>query len=179
MADLLLYFAAAATLAGAVAALTFTLPRALWLKFAALGAAGVLATTVYYGLGDMLGRPKPVSIAWLHAGAAEAQVVASQLDEPRAVYLWLRLPGVPEPRAFSMPWDEQTARELAEARRTAEQDGTEVVMRMKRGNDEADDEPMFYAEPQPALPPKQSAGLPPTAAPDLPNWSGGSNAEGP
>ncbi len=178
MADFLLYFAAAAVLAGAVAALTFTLPRALWLKFAALGAAGILIVTVYYAMSDMLGRPKPVSLSWLHAGADEFQVVAAQLDEPHAVYLWLRTPDAAEPRAFSMPWSEQAARQLSKAQREADRHGSEVVMRMKRSNPEADDEPMFYTEPQPALPPKQAADLPPTSAPELPNWSGApANAE--
>lgn len=172
MANFLLYFAATATLAGAVAALTLTLPRALWLKFAALGAAGVLVVTVHYGMSDMLGRPKPVSLSWLQAGADEMQVVAAQLDEPHAVYLWLRMPEAAEPRAFSMPWSEQAARQLSDARRKAEQHGTEVVMRMKQSNPEADDEPMFYAEPQPALPPKQAADLPSAPALELPNWSG-------
>ena len=66
---------------------------------------------------DLLSRPKPASFEWWLSRAAEATVVGSTFDESRAIYLWLQLDGVPEPRAYALPWDQRVAEQLQTAAR--------------------------------------------------------------
>lgn len=160
MADLTLYFVAAAGLGALLAAAVLTAPRVLPLKIGALAVLALLMPTVYLGLNAMLSRPKPVSIEWLAAPDEDAKVVAAYMDEDEAIYLWLKLAGEGEPRAYRMPWHEQRARELHEAQQAAEQAGTEVVMRKPFARDDRESPPMFHPEPQEAPPPKQTAQRP-------------------
>ncbi|MCH6546587.1 MAG: DNA ligase [Deltaproteobacteria bacterium] len=86
---------------------------------------------------------------------AEATVIGSQMVEGQAIYVWLGIEGVAEPRAYALPWDEKVARQLHGARRNAEASGTRVKMRnpFEQSNDKR--ERIFYAAPQPPPPEKQ------------------------
>jgi hypothetical protein len=53
-----------------------------------------------------------------------------------------------------LPWSLQAAQQLQEAMSQAEADGTAVRMTMPFESSLDDSEPMFYAMPQPAMPPK-------------------------
>jgi hypothetical protein len=105
---------------------------------------------------DLLSRPKPASFEWWTSRAAEATVVGSSLDESRAIYLWLQLDGVPEPRAYALPWDQRVAEQLQAAARTAAERQSAVRMRLPFETTLDDREPRFYALPQPAMPPKDA-----------------------
>ena len=87
-----------------------------------------------------------------------ANVVSSVMRENVAIYVWLQIPGIAEPRAYALPWSEQTARELQAARQKAEQDGAGVRMRLRFSSTLDDREPVFYARPREALPPKSVHG---------------------
>lgn len=71
-----------------------------------------------------------------------------------AIYLWLQLDGQREPRAYVQPWSLVAARALFEAMAEAEALGTQVRMRPALDSLVEPTESQFYAEPQPALPPK-------------------------
>lgn len=119
--------------------------------------SAVLATVAYGGLIDLLGRPKPVGLALKPIAPSEATVIAAQMQEPEAIYIWLMFEGQPEPRAYVLPWDMKTARELQQGMEEAEAQGTSVRMRSALEQNRDPTEPVFFVAPQQALPPKPRA----------------------
>jgi hypothetical protein len=109
---------------------------------------------VYAGFAQLLALPKPVGLEWWQANAQEATVLAASLREDEAIYLWLQLKDVPEPRAYALPWHRDLAEQLQAAQREAEESQTQVQMRLPFEDSLDDLEPKFYAMPQPQLPPK-------------------------
>ena len=121
---------------------------------------------------EFLGRPKPIVIEWR---AGEATVLAHEFDEGEAIYLWLLWPSEDFPRAYVLPWDARTAREITEAQEGVEQDGGALVTtvagdrserpgeRQQAGTDGSidaslgDRDLMFYAVPHPKPPDKPEA----------------------
>ena len=160
MTDLFPTFGLAAIIAAALASIAIWAPRRLLVRLLALGAAVLFLPIGYAALADLLSRPKPASLEWLRCQTAEAQVLGSSVDEGRAIYVWLRLPGEAEPRAYSLPWSRTQAEQLQQATRQAEAAGSGVVMRMPFERSLDDRTPRFYAPPQPAPPPKEQASSP-------------------
>jgi len=133
------------------------LPRAgLARRTLSTGMFVALIALVYGGSIELLGRPKPLRLEW--RGAAEAKVLSAVPVENEAIYLWLDMPGAPEPRAYVLPWSLQQAQQLQTAMSEAEANGTGVRMSLplEGGLDTRD--PKFYAMPQPALPAKDYDG---------------------
>lgn len=155
MNPLLYTFAAMATLAALLASISIWSPRRVWLKTTALATLALLLPATYLGLSELLSRPKPVHLEWHQADLEEATVIGVELREDQAIYVWLRLHGVPEPRAYVLPWDQARAEQLYGAQRQAEANGTEVRLRQPFETGAQDDEPLFYALPQQPLPAKQ------------------------
>ena len=112
--------------------------------------------TAYAAMLDLLSKPKPASFEWWLDQAAEATVLGSSMVEDQAIYLWLQLDGVKEPRAYVLPWDRRTAEQLQKAARAAAERQSAVRMRLPFEPTLDDREPRFYALPQPALPPKEA-----------------------
>ena len=129
------------------------LPRAgLARRTLSVGIFVVLIAVVYGGCIELLGRPKPLRLEW--RDAADAQVVSAVPVENEAIYVWLIMPDSSEPCAYVLPWSLQAAQQLQEAMSQAEAEGTGVRMTMPFEASLDDREPMFYAMPQPATPPK-------------------------
>ena len=129
------------------------LPRAgLARRTLSVGMFVVLIAVVYGGCIELLGRPKPLRLEW--RDAADAEVVSAVPVENKAIYVWLIMPDSSEPCAYVLPWSLQAAQQLQEAMSQAEADGTAVRMTMPFESSLDDREPMFYAMPQPAMPPK-------------------------
>lgn len=158
MTELSQLFALTVAVAGLLAAISLWTPRRVALKAGALATASLFLPLAYASLADLLSRPKPVNLEWWQAGAEEATVLGSVLQENEGIHLWLQLPGLPEPRGYVLPWNRATAEGLQEAQREAEQQGGDVRMRMPFEPSLDELEPKFYAQPQPALPPKDHAG---------------------
>jgi hypothetical protein len=154
-------FIAGAALAALLSLISIWAPRRLAIKSAALTTAVLFLPVSYAALVDLLSKPKPVDLEWMQSDAAEAEVLASRLVEDEAIYLWLQLPEVAEPRAYVLPWDRASAEQLQQAMREAEQQGNGVQMRLPFEPSLEDREPKFYAAPQPALPPKDLVQPPP------------------
>ena len=156
-ADPMIWFAIFVLVGAALATIAIWTPRRLRWKVSAVCLTGVLALTTYVSLADMLGRPKPLHLEFAADVLAEATVVATELQEPDAIYLWLRFEDGAEPRAYALPWSLETARDLQEMMQAAEQRGTSVRVRQEYANSLDTNEPLFYVAPQTALPPKSAS----------------------
>jgi hypothetical protein len=104
--------------------------------------------------------PKPVSMEWARANTQEANVLGSAIREGEAIYIWLQMPGVDEPRAYTLPWNRSVANQLQEARRKAEEQGTGLGMKLPFEHSWDKQDPKFYPLPQPAMPPKDMPAAP-------------------
>jgi hypothetical protein len=154
-------FVVAAFLSAALSLISIWAPRRLLVKGTALATSILFLPLGYASLVELLSKPKPVDLEWWVSDAAEAEVLASRLVEGEGIYLWLQLPDIVEPRAYVLPWDRAAAEELQAAKREADEQGGGVQMRLPFEPSLDDREPKFYAQPQPALPPKDLAGPPP------------------
>ena len=160
MTELTYLFATVAVLAGLVTSISIWAPRRLWLKLTALGAATLFLPIGYLSLAHLLSLPKPVALEWWLTNAASATVLGSTMRENEAIYVWLQLEQVAEPRAYALPWNRDLAEQLQTAQREADENGSHVRMRLPFEPSLDDREPKFYALPQPPLPPKD-LGQPP------------------
>jgi hypothetical protein len=147
-------FVIAAALAATLGLISIAAPRPLAIKVIALATTVLFLPVAYASLIALLSKPKPVDLEWWLTDAAGAEVVASRLIENEGIYLWLQLVDVVEPRAYVLPWDRNSAEQLQQALREAEQNRSGVQMRLPFEPSLDDREPKFYALPQPALPPK-------------------------
>lgn len=154
MMELTYLFGAAALLAGALASISIWAPRRLTIKLLAIGGTALFLPMTYASFAQLLALPKPVGLEWWQANAQEATVLAASLREDEAIYLWLQLKDVPEPRAYSLPWQRDLAEQLQAAQREAEESQTQVQMRLPFEDSLDELEPKFYAKPQPRLPDK-------------------------
>ena len=161
MTGLTQLFVIAALLAALLASISIWAPRRPAIKCAALATAIAFVPVAYASLVDVLSKPKPVAMEWWLSSASEAEVLASRTVEGADIYLWLQLPGVAEPRAYVLPWNQAGAEQLQRALQEAKERGGGVRMRLPFEPSLDDLEPKFYAKPQPALPPKDLAEPPP------------------
>ena len=157
MTELTYLFALFAVLAGLMASIAVWAPRRLWIKVCALGATLLFMPTAYASMMQLLSMPKPATYEWWHGQAGEATVLGSSMQEGKGIYLWLQLPDVPEPRAYVLPWSRNLAEQLQTAQREAEENRSGVQMRLPFEPSLDDGERKFYAQPQPAPPPKDPA----------------------
>jgi hypothetical protein len=161
MTEVTQLFVVGAVLAAALSLISIWAPRRLPVKGTALATSVLFLPLGYASLVDLLSKPKPVDLEWWLRDAAEAEVLASRLVEGDGIYLWLQLPDVAEPRAYVLPWDRASAEQLQEAKREADQRGAGVQMRLPFEPSLDDREARFYAQPQPAPPPKGLVDPPP------------------
>ena len=165
MSDLTPLFVVTALLATALATVCVWSPRRLPVKAGALILAFALMGTAYGAMLDLLSKPKPASFEWWLAKAGEATVLGSSTVENQAIYLWLQLDGIDEPRAYRLPWDTRTAEQLQAAARAAAEQQTALRMRLPFEKSLDNRDPRFYALPQPALPPKDALDPPKVVPP--------------
>ncbi|MFQ6018030.1 MAG: hypothetical protein ACE5KF_07520 [Kiloniellaceae bacterium] len=156
MNELITLFAVVGALAAILANIALWAPRRLRIKIGALVTTAAFLPVAYASLAEMLSRPKPVGIEWAQRNITEATVLGSRMEEGEAIYLWLGIEGIDEPRAYVLPWDQQMARELHGAQRSAEQTGTRVQMRLPFEPSLDRRERKFYAAPPPPPPAKQT-----------------------
>lgn len=157
MVDIITLFSIVGILATILAAIGLGAPRKIWIKVCALVTIALFLPAGYVALAELLSRPKPVGIEWAKRNAPDATVLSAQLQEGKAIYLWLMLKGHDEPRAYVLPWSKRMARQLHETRREARKKGSKVMMRLPFKKHHDDGPSIFYAPPQPPLPPKQAA----------------------
>jgi len=127
------------------------------------GFFAVILCALFFGYSDMLGRPKSTRLELVRRSMQDAKVIGSYLKENDGVYLWLKLPGMDEPRYYKLPWDEKVAKALQGAIAENERQhggGVGVGLPFERSWDRKD--PKFYALPQPKLPDKPGESAPVT-----------------
>ena len=154
MNELLVLYGVLGGLAAVLVSVALWAPRRLWVKLGALAVTIVFLPAGYFGLSEMLSRPKPISLELARQDLAEATVIGAHLDEGKAIYLWLGLPEIAEPRAYVLPWDQQLARQLQGADRESQDSGAPVQMRKPFESSLDDREKRFYAAPPPPPPEK-------------------------
>lgn len=160
MDDLLYLYVTVIVLAAALASIAFWAPRKVWVRVYAFIVASLMIPAAYASLSQLLSQPKPVSLEWAKRSLPEATVLGANMIEGKAIYLWLRLAGTDEPRAYVLPWNKKLARQLHKAQRQAKQRGGKTKMRRPFDRDRAEVQPRFYADSQPALPPKPAGPAP-------------------
>lgn len=157
MDELLPLFAGLTVLAGVLGSISIWTPRKVWLKCTALCTLSFFLPVAYFTMTDLLSRPKPADLEWLHRQADQAQVLGTRMKEGEAIYVWLQMEGVKEPRAYVLPWDQQLARQMHGAKREAESKGRPLMMGKPFQPSLEQRGKKFYAAPQPKLPPKTPA----------------------
>ncbi len=158
MNDLVPLFVIALGLAAGLATITIWAPRRLAIKIGAFAITVLFVPLAYAGFANLLSKPKPVDLEWAHRNATEATVLAATLRENEAIFLWLQLEDVAEPRAYVMPWDRQMAEQLQDALREAEANRSGLRMRFPFEQSLDEREPKFYTPPPPMRPPKDGGG---------------------
>lgn len=161
MTELLALFGVNAVIAAALANIGIWTPRALWLKLTALVLLALFLPATYAAFAELMSRPKPVSIEWANRAVPEAVVLGSRLIEDKAIYIWLGIEGMDEPRAYALPWNQELAEQLHKAQRDAQSGGGIVMMGRPFDRKQSSlGERVFYPSPRDALPPKLAAQTP-------------------
>ena len=139
----------------ALAAISIWSPRALWVKVGALTLVTLFLPVAYVSLVELLSRPKPITLEWGHRDLSKAVVLHADWREGESIYLWLRVPGIDDPRAYVLPWNQKQAEQLFAAQREAESRRTAVHVERPFGRGQhKSQQPVFYAMPRPTPPAK-------------------------
>lgn len=117
-------------LAAVLARVAIAQPGPLWRKVVALVALALNVPVGIHATVELLGRPKPAALEWNDGVLDGATVVARELRENEAIYLWLVPEGESVPRAYALPWSVEAARELEDAMEVAEEMQTRLVAKM-------------------------------------------------
>ncbi len=169
MPDLPAFYALFLGLAAALALIAVWSRRRLALRAGALALFALTVAVAYGAFNDLLSRPKPSALEFAHDQIEQAEVLGAALREGRAIYLWLRLPGIEEPRYYVLPWRLETAEVLQEAIREAERNRSGLLMRLPFEKSlEERAAPRFYAVPRAKLPDKPQGDFQDYRHPSLP-----------
>ncbi len=87
-------------------------PRAAWIRIVAVAVAVAMMPLGYAALAGLLAKPKPHQLVWFERQVEEAEILGASFSEGKAIYLWLRLEGMVEPRFYVLPWNKKTAEAL-------------------------------------------------------------------
>ncbi len=151
-----IFFVVLIALATILANIGIWAPRRSWVRCSAVVVAALFIPAAYASVSDLLSRPKPSTIEWLHRNATEATVLSARIVEGKSIYLWLQLSGETEPRAYVFPYDKKTARQLHEAQKDAKRKGTNTRMKSPFAKRRDNTKRQFYAAPQPPRPTKST-----------------------
>ena len=150
MDNMIYLFAAVVILAALLASISIWAPRKLWIRSTSVIATAGLIIVSYIGFSDLLSRPKPVHLEWAMRTVTEAHVLGASPREGEAIFVWLQIRGVNEPRAYRMPWSRDLAQQLQDA--TEQSRGTRTGVRMRSPfriqAQENEQKPAFYSPPR-------------------------------
>ena len=108
-----------------------TSPGRLSRKIAALVALALLVPAGYASVSELLGRPKPADNAWLEDFTTYHTVIAWDIHEDKAIYLWLEMPDGQEPRVFAFAYDTATVSRLQKAGERAKSLASKLLARLE------------------------------------------------
>lgn len=128
--DVIYYiFAASVGTAALLGSIAIWAPRKTLIRTLALLAMTLFLPLAYIQYIELLSKPKPASWAWVERDVDRAEVLSVSFDEGKAIYLWLRLNGMIQPRFYSMPWRQQVAEDLEDAMTQSARDRSSVILR--------------------------------------------------
>ena len=114
--DIIYYvFAAAIGIAAVLSSIAIWAPRDTKIRVLALAVMTLFMPLAYVQLTGLLSKPKPIEFAWLERDVERAEILSVSFDEGKAIYIWLRLDGMIEPRFYKLPWRQQDAEDLEDA----------------------------------------------------------------
>jgi len=127
--DIIYYmFAAAVGIAAILCSIAIWAPRRARVRFLALAVMTLFIPIVYIQFVDLLSRPKPMSFALFERTVEKAEVLSVSFDEGNAIYIWLRLDGMLEPRFYSLPWRQKMAEDLEDGMMQASKNRSGLIM---------------------------------------------------
>ncbi len=128
--DIIYYiFAASIALAALLAGIAISAPRKTPIRLLALGAMTLFLPVVYVQFIGLLSKPKPASFAWLERDVESAKLLGVSFDEGKAIYMWLQLEGMIEPRFYSLPWRQRVAEDMEDAMEQANRTRASVIIK--------------------------------------------------
>ncbi len=128
--DIIYYiFAASIGLAALLASIAIWAPRNTPIRVVALVAMTLFLPVVYVQFIGLLSKPKPIAYAWLERDVERAEVLSVSFDDGKAIYMWLRLEGMIEPRFYSLPWRQRDAEDLEDAMEQANRNQSGVIIK--------------------------------------------------
>lgn len=161
--DIIYYlFAGAVAVAAGLASLAIWAPRITRVRVAALALAALFIPVAYVEMAELLSKPKPMSFEWFERASNDALVLGINLDEGRAIYLWLRLSGDSEPRYYVIPWNVRLAEKLEDAADDAVRRSGAIVLKnpfQKRSQEDMGDLNVEIIPPP--VPPQKMPRFPP------------------
>ena len=99
------------------------------LKFISLIVGSVLILFFALSISDSLGLPKPFNWEWRYKDRDIVEVVGYDIREGQALYLYLKIEGVDEPRSYVLGWNLKMAEQLQEAGEKAKRSGRRLLMK--------------------------------------------------
>ena len=147
-------FAIAIFLGALLAGITVWSRRRLRWRIMSVAVFALFVPIVFLAFTHLLSRAKPIDLTFFETATEVAMVKGAHFIDGKGIYLWLMVPWADEPRYYIMPWGQETAEELQDALREAEenQSGVEMLLPFEDPLDRREN--MFHALPQPAMPPK-------------------------
>ncbi|MGI9524992.1 MAG: hypothetical protein ACR2PG_25470 [Hyphomicrobiaceae bacterium] len=130
MDPMIFLFAAAIGIVFLLANIAIWSPRQYWIRCLALSLAMLTIPLCYLAFAGLLSKPKPQRLAWFERSVGSAQLLGASFSEGKAIYLWLRLSGMSEPRYYALPWNRKAAETLQdEIEEAARQNGQLMVVK--------------------------------------------------
>jgi hypothetical protein len=126
---LIFAFIGVAIVATALASLAIWAPRSPSVRILAVVTTTLLLPITYLQFAELLSRPKPMTFEWYEKSADRADLISVSLHEGEAIYLWLRLEGSFEPRAYVVPWNVKIAEQLEDAVEDAVRKNSTVILK--------------------------------------------------
>jgi hypothetical protein len=123
-----------------------------WQRVASSFVFILLIGAVYAGSIDLLSLPKPARLEW--RSLAKAEVLGASIREGKAIYVWLRIYDLPEPRSYALPWNTEMAQQLQDAMQSGQANGTGVEVSRPFDMSIEAGERKFYPRPQRPSAPK-------------------------
>ncbi len=121
-------FAAAVTIAAALAALAVWAPRPARIRVLAVVVTALFVPVAYAQFVELLSKPKPMSFEWYERATKRAVLLGVSLRENESIYVWLRPKGATEPRYYVIPWNLKLAEKLQRAASKAARGNSTVVL---------------------------------------------------
>ena len=106
MDHMIYFFAAAVLLAAVLASISIWSPKKLWIRGASVIATAVLIVVSFIRFSDLLSRSKPIHLEWAMRTVGEENVLGASAREGEAIFVWLKIEGIDEPRTYKMPWSQ-------------------------------------------------------------------------